>query len=236
MKRWTYQLPILTYHRVGPLRGDHVPTVSLETFEWQLRFLSRHRFRVLSLDAVIGMLDRGQPVPRHSVAITFDDGYEEVHRIAWPLLKAFGFPAAVFVTPNEVGLPGFATWEQVMEMSRDGIVIGSHTMNHVYLPLVAEDRLEEEISESKRLIERHVGEAVRYLSYPLGGFSPLIQAKARRAGYLAAFTTNRASSRERLDVLAIRRVKVTERDHNLLSFWAKLSGYYDLFRRLESPS
>jgi len=236
MSRFSYYLPILGYHRVGALRGDHVPTVSPESFERQLSFLKRLRFHVLALEDVAGLLDRRQPLPRRSVVITFDDGYEETHRIAWPLVQRFGFPAAVFVTPGEIGRPGFTTWDQVVEMARDGMTIGSHTMHHAYLPLVPEDRLAEELIESKRVIENRIGQPVSFLSYPVGGFTPQVQAVARRAGYRAACTTNRAASLNGLDPFALRRVKVTERDGNLLLFWAKVSGHYDLFRRLKQPS
>jgi len=124
MNLWSFHPPILGYHRVGTFKGDHVPTVSPETFERQLRFLGRYRYRVLSVRDMAEYLDRGESVPGRSVAITFDDGYEETFTVAWPILKRFGFPAAVFVTPTEVGLPGFATWDQIIAMGRDGMVVG----------------------------------------------------------------------------------------------------------------
>ena len=37
MGRFSYHLPILGYHRVGPPRSDHVPTVRAETFERQFQ-------------------------------------------------------------------------------------------------------------------------------------------------------------------------------------------------------
>jgi peptidoglycan/xylan/chitin deacetylase (PgdA/CDA1 family) len=191
---------------------------------------------VLRLDEVVVFLDRRQPPPRRSVVITFDDGYEETPRIAWPLLKRFGFPATIFVTPTEVGLPGFATWDQLVEIARDGAAIGSHTMHHTYLPLVNADRLPEEIIQSKRIIEERVGCPVHFLSYPVGGFTPEAQALVKQAGYLAACTTNRAFSMNGDDRFALRRIKVTERDGSSLLFLAKVSGYYDMFRQLKHPA
>ena len=236
MRQWRYHVPILGYHRVGPFVGDHVPTVSPESFERQLRFLARFRYGVISLDEVANRLERGESIPRRRVVITFDDGYEETHRIAWPLLKQFGFPAATFLMPGEVGRPGFVTWAQATEMARDGMTIGSHTMTHTFLPLADTARLTEEIMGSKRLIEAQVGQAVRYLSYPVGGFTADVQRVVREAGYRAACTTNRAWPRAAMDRFALRRVKITERDGHPLIFWAKVSGYYDAFRRLEQPA
>ncbi|OGX41700.1 MAG: hypothetical protein A3C53_04875 [Omnitrophica WOR_2 bacterium RIFCSPHIGHO2_02_FULL_68_15] len=228
-------MPILGYHRVGEARPDHVPTVSAEAFERQLATLERHRVRVLSLDEAVAALERGDPPPRRSAVVTFDDGYVETYTVAWPILRRFGFPAAVFVTPGEVGLPGFATWDQLVEMSRDAITIGSHTMHHSYLPLVSEDRLPEELIRSKAVIEERLGRPIRYLSYPIGGYTPQAQALAQQAGYQAAFTTNRGVSRA-VDRYALRRIKVTERDTNPLLLLAKVSGYYDCFRELKQPA
>ena len=231
-----YHVPILGYHRVGEYRGDHVPTVSPEAFERQLQFLAKRRYRVILLDEVLSCLSRGERTPPRSVVITFDDGYEETYTVAWPLLRRFGFPAIVFITPAEVGLRGFATWEQVAAMAKDGMTIGSHTMNHRYLPLVGEEQLDEEIIKSKQVIEARVGQPIAYFSYPVGGFTPAVQRLVQQAGYRGACTTNRTQSRWTIDPFALRRIKVTERDGHPLLFWAKVSGYYDAFRRLEQPA
>ncbi|MBI2104150.1 MAG: polysaccharide deacetylase family protein [Candidatus Omnitrophica bacterium] len=236
MSRWAYHLPILAYHRVGPFRADHVPTVSAEAFERQLELLARFQYRVLPLEDLISCLDRGERLPRRSVVITFDDGYAETHTVAWPLLKRFGYPAAVFVAPGEVGRAGFATWEQLAELARDGIAVGSHTMHHSYVPLLSAERLQEEFRQSKAVIESRIGRVVQCLSYPSGGFTPQAQAAARAAGYLAACTTNRSLPGASLDRWALRRIKMTERDAQPLRLLAKVSGHYDCFRRLKRPN
>jgi len=234
MSRLSYYLPILGYHRVGAHQDDHVPTVSPEAFERQLALLTRWRFRAVGLADVVACLDGGSRLPRHSVVITFDDGYEETHRVAWPLLKRFGFPATVFVMPGEVGLKGFATWQQIIEMSGNGLTIGSHTMHHSYLPRLAEELVDEELRASRRAIEERIGRPVEFLSYPVGGYTPQAKAIARDVGYRAACTTNRSTSFA-MDRYALRRIKMTDRDAHPLRLLAKVSGYYDLFRRLQPP-
>lgn len=236
MSRFAYHIPILGYHRIGPRRADHVPTVTAEAFERQLSLLARWRYQVLAFEEIVDRMESGQPMPRHSTVITFDDGYEETYTIAWPLLRRFGFPAIVFVTPAEVGLKGFATWQQIRQMAQDGFTIGSHTMHHSVIPITAEDKLVEEIAGSKHAIERELGKPVKILSYPIGGYTEEAQAIARQAGYRAACTTNRATSYAMLDPFAIRRIKITDRDANPFLLRVKVSGYYDMFRQLKNPS
>ena len=235
MPSWSYYLPILTYHRVGTFRKDHVPTVSDRAFERQIAWLARWRYRVLSLEDLVEQLEQGEPMPRRSTVITFDDGYEETYRLAWPILQRAGFSSTVFVTPADVGLPGFATWDQLAEMAQDGAIIGSHTMHHRYIPDVKDEHLTEELVDSKQVIESRIGRVVDFISYPIGGFTAQAQGIVKQAGYRAACTTNRRLLVPGIDRFALRRVKVTERDRFAPWFYAKLSGYYDMFRRLKSP-
>jgi len=231
---WT--VPILTYHRIGEPKGDHVPTVTPESFEQQLALIARGRYTVVGLSELVERMVRGGPLERRSVVLTFDDGYEEAYSVAAPILRRFGFCATVFVTPTEVGLSGFMTWDHLRAIARDGIAVGSHTMHHTFLPLVPPDQVQRELVESKRAIEQQLGQPVDVLSYPMGGFTAEIQALAKAAGYRAACTTNRGLAKTAHDLFALRRIKMTERDRSPLLLWVKLSGYYDLFRRLESPA
>lgn len=234
--RWSYHVPILAYHRVGPSKDDHVPTVSAEGFARHLACLAARRYRVMSLEEIATWLEQGAPCPSRSVAITFDDGYEETSAVAWPMLRRYGMPAAVFVTPTEVGREGFCSWEQVRRMAEDGMTIGNHTMHHSYVPLVPADRLAEELMESKRMIEAQIQRSVEFLSFPVGGFTLAAQQILREAGYRAAFTTNRGRRFLPVDRYALRRIKMTERDAHPLFFRIKISGHYDLFRRLKAPA
>ena len=231
---WT--TPVLAYHRVGVATGDHVPTVSPEAFEAQVRWMHRWGYQTITFSQFIAALEQDQPARQRTVVITFDDGYAETYELAAPILRRYGFCGIVFVTPSEVGQQGFLTWDQVRELSQDSIAVGSHTMHHTYLPLVSREQVQHELTESKHALDQRLGQPVEWLSYPIGGFNIEIQSLAKAAGYRAACTTNRGYSKRARDLFAIRRIKVTERDQNPLLFWTKLSGYYDVFRRLERPA
>jgi peptidoglycan/xylan/chitin deacetylase (PgdA/CDA1 family) len=121
-------------------------------------------------------------------------------------------------------------------MAHDGTIIGSHTLHHSYLPHVQDDHLNEEVVESKQVIESRIGRAIHVISYPIGGFTARAQGVVKQAGYRAACTTNRRTFEDGIDRFALRRIKITERDGAALLFYAKLSGYYNMFRRLKPPA
>ncbi len=230
-----HYLPILGYHRIGPLRDDHVPTLTKETFAYQIEYLSKWGYRVLNCDEVADSLLANQALPKKSTVITFDDGYEDNLTVAWPILKQYGFTGIVFIVVEEMGTPGFLTWDQVRELHREGMLIGSHTLTHCYIPETDPKQLPGEILESKRVIEEQLQAPVRHLSYPIGGFSKRAQELAQEANYDTAYTTNRAFDKQKWDRYGIRRVKMTEKDRSCWRMMAKLSGYYDALRKLPQP-
>ncbi|HNP62614.1 MAG TPA: polysaccharide deacetylase family protein [Woeseiaceae bacterium] len=89
-------LIILTYHRVLDAPDALQPgEISTDFFADQMRCLSRY-FNVLPLLDGCRQLSGGTLPPR-AVSITFDDGYADNYRNAWPVLKQFDLPATVFV-------------------------------------------------------------------------------------------------------------------------------------------
>lgn len=87
---------ILVYHRVGPQVDAFVPGTPIDVFAQQIGYIAQ-RCRILSLTELVAAADRGA-VPARSVAITFDDGYEDTYLHAYPVLRAHSAPATVFLT------------------------------------------------------------------------------------------------------------------------------------------
>lgn len=137
---------------------------------------------------------------RKQVFLTFDDGYTEVHDIAWPLLRERGIPFHVFLVTDYagrtndwdlgLGRPLFwhMDWDMVREMSAHGVSFGSHTGAHADLTRVAREHALVDLVRSRRAIEEVTGRAVRTLSYPFGRYNDVAQDAARAAGFEAAFS------------------------------------------------
>ena len=86
---------IFCYHRVNDDHDPFFPSMPIEIFERQLRFVTQ-RYKVVSLTDLIAHLDSGSP--ETVVAVTFDDGYQDNYRNAFPILQRYGVPATIFLT------------------------------------------------------------------------------------------------------------------------------------------
>jgi peptidoglycan/xylan/chitin deacetylase (PgdA/CDA1 family) len=233
---FNYDIPILMYHHIAAGAPGDSLSVSPDNFEKQMRYLDENGYSVLTLEELAAFLDRNKLRPRHTVAITFDDGYEDNYIHAFKILRKYNFPAAVFVSPDLVGKKGYLNWRQIKEMSENGIAIGSHTLTHAYLPSLNSDQIMKELQISQKILAKKLNRPTFYLCYPVGGFSKAVQEIASSLGYRMAFSTNRGiiKTRRNEDLLALRRIKIKS-SANRFVLWAKLSGYYNLFRKVKDP-
>lgn len=95
------RLQILTYHRVND-EGDSVfPATPIRVFTAQMEFLARH-CHVCPLETGVERLMAGD-LPDNSVAITFDDGYQDNYLNAFPILKQLGITATIFLATDVIG-------------------------------------------------------------------------------------------------------------------------------------
>jgi peptidoglycan/xylan/chitin deacetylase (PgdA/CDA1 family) len=232
-----YVVPILTYHHVGIPSGTkwRLNTVSEKSFDYQMNFIKRHGFQVISFDDLVEGIKKGHEFARNTVVIQFDDGYEDNYTYAFPILKKYDFPAMVFLVSDKIGTPGFLTWDELKEMEKYNFLAGAHTRHHVYLPREDLDQAQDEISGSKKIIEDHLGHEIDYFSYPSGGFTEYIKRMVKEAGYKAAVTTNRGKDRFNMDLYELKRIHMNNTDDHYsgLILWFKLSGYYNLTRQLK---
>ncbi len=98
------------------------------------------------------------------------------------------------------------TWEQVRQMSRDGIELGSHTDTHPLLPYEQGAAVENELRVSKEKIERAVEGPVRAFAYPNGDWNERVRVCVRQAGYQCAFTTRPGWFRRGSDPYTVPRI------------------------------
>ncbi len=88
---------ILMYHHVTDVKEAFLPHVTRRVFARQLGLVRKH-YRVFELGRLVEILRAGEPIPPRALVLTFDDGYEDFYRNAFPLLRKDSLPATVFIT------------------------------------------------------------------------------------------------------------------------------------------
>jgi peptidoglycan/xylan/chitin deacetylase (PgdA/CDA1 family) len=197
----TIALPILLYHRIGPL-STALPaltkrlTVSPADFAAQMAWLVRHGYHAVSELQAFDALEHGGKLPRNPLMITFDDGYRDVLWNAAPVLRRLHLRATDFVITGRISGPdsSFLTWPELVRLERLGVEIGSHTVTHADLPALSAAAAVPELRKSRLTLERHLRRAVQWLAYPYGKTDAAVASLARKAGYVLAMTEMPGSS------------------------------------------
>lgn len=136
---------ILLYHRIIPhkwkMRVSSVPEIKVdeESFERQLQFLSKS-YNVISFEELIQTLKKGARFRPKTVAITFDDGWEDNYEFAWPLLKKYDLPAIIFLTTGYIGTHK-VFWQERLLSLLDRLSHVPEKLRQCFLPGDTEDLL-----------------------------------------------------------------------------------------------
>lgn len=218
---------LLIYHRIGGGTPDELDLPTSD-FERQLDVLASHD--VVSLDTALDRLDAGDTSP--SVVLTFDDGFDDVHAHAWPLLRARGLPFTVYLASGFVGgsmlwegstAKGATgrgmTWDQLAELVDSGLcTIGNHTHGHVRPEMLSEA----ELDACTEAVETHLGVTPRHFTYPWGIPVPAMEARLRDR-FRSASTGELGRNQPDTNRMRLSRVPVRQSDPEPF-FAAKLTG------------
>lgn len=217
--------PFLLYHKIDRptpdvrIRGAYT---SPARFERQLSYLKRNGFNFLTASEMVDHYIGENRFPDRTFCVTFDDGWKDNYTNAFPILKRLGVAATVFLVPACVGRTTarvtaegegpreHLSFEDIREMSREGIEFGSHSMNHKLMDRIGEHEIESEVGESKRSIEDMLQRDCRVFAYPAGFHTPFAREAVKRAGYIAGFSTVYGSN-DYLDLFAVNRTEILRR-------------------------
>ncbi|MDO8525018.1 MAG: polysaccharide deacetylase family protein [Candidatus Omnitrophota bacterium] len=230
-----YIVPILMYHSIDHNDKASKLSVSPESFERQMEFLRKNNYNIIPLEDTIAYIRKKERPPQNTIAITLDDGLENNYKDAYPALKKYSIPAAIFVIVNRIGAPGFLSWDEIKEMSDSGIItIGSHTRTHFWL-LGSDPRfLADEVVNSKKILEDKLGKKVNIFCYPMGAFDAQSKKAVEDAGYACAVGTNPSGTAQD-DIFAIKRIKISRSADNIFIFWAETTRLYTWFKMRRGP-
>ena len=186
------KVAILVYHHIRPSipdgsRGLKRMTVTVETFDQQMKYLQDNGYHLITFAALSDAVDHGSELPSQPVIVTFDDGWEDQFANALPTLEKYRVPATFFIITNYIGYRSFLSWPQWQALLDKGMTIGSHTRSHPRLGRIVDpEALWREIAGSKQVLEANLEVSVRDFAYPYGSYNDATEAMVGWAGYKTA--------------------------------------------------
>ena len=163
----------ITVHGIGPANRDLAPGedetwVGVDQFEQ-------------TLDAV---------AERDDVRITFDDGNASDVNITLPRLLDRGLKAEFFVLAGLLGDAGRLRTDDVRELVRAGMTVGSHGWAHRDWRRIDSEQAAEEIVEAKRVLREITGQPVSRVAVPFGSYDRHVLRRLRQAKVTRVYTSD----------------------------------------------
>jgi peptidoglycan/xylan/chitin deacetylase (PgdA/CDA1 family) len=188
------------YHRIAVTTSSAMRRFSVTptAFDAQLRYLKTNGFAGLTVSDFVNFSQhRRDMLPEKPIVLTFDDAFTDFYTEAAPLLRAYGFPATLYVVAGQ--LNGTSSWlpgedarlplldgSQLIELRQLGVEIGAHSMTHRALDWLDAIALKNEIEESKGRLEQCLDAPVESFAYPFGFSSDRVRKQVKAAGYSSA--------------------------------------------------
>lgn len=153
---------ILMFHHIteNPMVKRSGCILSTELFYNQIEKYSNY-------DTLENVLKRPSKL---KIALTFDDGLEDLYTIAYPYLKKREIPFTIFIVLS-FGSAWYLTTEQLRKLGTDKLVtIGSHGLTHQILKGLEYEDQRKELIESKSKIENIIQKEVKFFAYSHGQY------------------------------------------------------------------
>lgn len=162
--------------------------MDIKVFEEQLKYLKKHNYKTLTLKEFNCFHQGICKIPRKSVLITMDDGYQSNYNLAFPLLKKYDMNAVVFYLGiNEDGHnKQYMSKETLKKIIKEypNIEIASHSYNLHIEGSINQDKekLLDDIKKQKEIVESN------YYAYPFGAHNDTMIEALKEEKYVMAFT------------------------------------------------
>lgn len=210
-------VPIVMYHGILPQpkrQGTYV--ISPALFEQDLAYIRQAGYTTVTVADLLAFVDEGKPLPEKPIMLTFDDGYYNNYRYAYPLLQRYGMKAVISPVvawsqwysdhPEEADREVYShiTWEQIREMAQSGVAeIQNHSYDlhhnekgerHGASKLAGETAeayravLREDLATAQRLLTERAGLTPSAFTYPYGAMSAEAVPVLEELGFRASFS------------------------------------------------
>lgn len=216
-------IPILIYHSLTTAAAEPYRRFSMDPglFAEQMEHIAAGGYQTLTVGQLTAAVaGPNGSLPERPLLITFDDGFEDTHSVALPILTRLGLRSTVYIVTEQLG--GRSRWlapqgegerpmlsaGQVRDLDAAGVDIGSHGHRHVALDEIPFSKAVRDIDTSRATLEEIVGRRVVTFAYPYGYHTSRIKQYLETSGFESACAVKQALSHPDDDRFALARAIV----------------------------
>ncbi len=208
-------LPVIMYHHITEDKqkaGKY--TVLKDELKNDLEYIKNNGYNTVTVADLINYVQGVKNLPNKPIMITFDDGFESVHTLAYPLLTEYNMKAVVSVigsvtekysqiNDHNINYSNL-TWDEINELNESGII---EIQNHSYDMHKSDNKsrkgisklrnettaeykqiLTEDLTRLQRLMNENCGFTPTAIAYPYGAYNKSTLEIIKACGFLCSFT------------------------------------------------
>lgn len=138
-----------------------------------------------------------------TLELTFDDAFQNLTFSVLPIVKSIAIPIKIFVPTGSIGRcpewlsdqDHFDRHEKVMSVDQlrslvndNFVVIGSHTVNHLRLTRLSDEKIRFQLSESRKYLKGILDGEIYDIALPNGDYNERVLQLAYEVGYKTVYT------------------------------------------------
>jgi hypothetical protein len=199
---WSTDKSLLEKPRIQFLYFHHLFKDEEKKLDLLLKRLSMNHQFITYNDAINRILTG--TIDKPYITFSSDDGFKNSLRAA-EVLNEYNAKACFFINPGIIGETDFdkinkyctetlafppvefLNWDEVAHLQKWGHEIGSHTMMHMNIAKATEQKIEDDMRQTFRILNERCG-SVKHFAYPYGRFVHC-SAIGRKAVFDAGFTS-----------------------------------------------
>ncbi len=209
------EVPVIMYHGILKDKNYHGRfVISPEQFEQDLQWLKKEGYTAVFMADLINYVEKGTPLPKKPIVLTFDDGYYNNYIYAYPLAKKYNTKIVISavgkfseqLSDEKSAYYSHLSWQDMKEMTDSGVV---EMQNHSYdMHSVTDKRngskknnneSEQQYKEifsadtikTQQLIKDATGKLPTTYTYPFGSVSKSSYSILKELGFKASLSCSR---------------------------------------------
>ena len=192
-----------------------------------MNLLYQWGYQTISVELLARAINQGAELPSKPIILTFDDGSDTVYTTAQPIMQRYGFTGVAYIVYYTIGLTHYMNVDQIRALHAAGWEIGSHSLSHKDLT-IPPYRQEDEIVQSRRMLETRLGMPILSFAYPFGAYDEDSVNYVHFADYIAAMGLGKGSVQGGKNLFYLYRQPVEGTD-DLIAFGSLLPWRQDIY-------